>query len=194
MDDAIACYRQALKINPRSADACANLGVAFFQRGQTKEAIDFWQQALEIKPDQVYVQNNLAWALATTSDASLRNGAKAVALAKQASESGRDRDPVILRTLAAAYAETAQFSEAITTVRRAMQLATEQKNNTLATALQKELELYEEGHAAARGSACGVTMRMTVVIDGRYSTGQVMREMPAESFSPAPVSRLHRGV
>ncbi len=144
-DGAIACYRQAIKINPRSAEACANLGVASYQKGQTQEAIDYWQRALEINPDQVSVENNLAWSLATAPDASLRNGAKAVALARQAGQSKGDGDAVILRTLAAACAETGQFPEAIRTVRRALQLAAEQKNDALASALQKELELYLMG-------------------------------------------------
>ena len=41
----------------------------------------------------------------TTSDASLRNGAKAVALAKQGNQLSGGGNPMILRTLAAAYAE-----------------------------------------------------------------------------------------
>ena len=70
----MVCYRQAIKLNPRLADAYANLGVALSQKGQTKEAVDSWQRALEINPGQIYVQNNLAWLLATTPDAALRNG------------------------------------------------------------------------------------------------------------------------
>ena len=48
--------------------------------------MEAWQKSLEIVPDQVNVQNNLAWLLATGPEESLRNGAKAVALATQASQ------------------------------------------------------------------------------------------------------------
>jgi tetratricopeptide (TPR) repeat protein len=141
----IVCYRQAIKINPRSADAYANLGVALSQEGKTKEAMDSWQSALEINPGQVYVQNNLAWLLATTPDAALRNGAKAVALAQQASQLSGGANPAILRTLAAACAENGSYALAADTARRALGLATEQKSEGLVTTLQKEIKLYEAG-------------------------------------------------
>jgi protein O-mannosyl-transferase len=143
LDLAIACYRQELKINPRSADACANLGLAFFQKGQSKEAMESWQLALEINPDQVTVQNNLAWLLATANDQSLRNGPKAVALAAKASQSSGGANPVLLHTLAVAYAEQGSPGLAAATARRALELAVAQKMNALAATLQKEIKIYE---------------------------------------------------
>ncbi|MGD1083144.1 MAG: tetratricopeptide repeat protein [Verrucomicrobiota bacterium] len=145
---AIVCYRQAIKINPRFADAYANLGVALSQKGETKEALDSWQKALEINPAQIYVQNNLAWSLATTPDATLRNGAKAVALATQANQSSGSGNPAILRTLAAAYAETGDCARAATTARRALELAQGRKNDGLAATLREELKLYQAGKPA----------------------------------------------
>jgi tetratricopeptide (TPR) repeat protein len=142
---AIVCYRQALKINPRLADAYANLGVALSQKGETKEAMDSWQEALKINPDQVYVQNNLAWLLATTPDASLRDGAKAVALATRANQLSGGGDPMMLHTLAAAYAEEGSYGLAAVTARRGLALAAGQKNDALAATLQKEIKLYEAG-------------------------------------------------
>jgi tetratricopeptide (TPR) repeat protein len=142
-DAAIACYRQAVKINPRSADICANLGLAFARKGEIKSAMDSWQQALEISPNQFSVQNNLAWLLATTPDPSLRDGAKAVALATQASQSSGGGNPVILHTLAAAYAEQGSYGLAAATARRALELAGQQKQDALAAALQQEIKLYE---------------------------------------------------
>ncbi len=142
---AMVCYRQAIKLNPRLADAYANLGVALSQKGQTKEAVDSWQRALEINPGQIYVQNNLAWLLATTPDAALRNGARAVALAQQASQLSGGGNPAILRTLAAACAEDGSCALAADTARRALGLAVAQKNEGLAATLQKEIKLYEAG-------------------------------------------------
>jgi tetratricopeptide (TPR) repeat protein len=139
---AIVCYRQAIKINPRSADAYANLGVVLSRKGEIKEAIDSWQEALEINPGQVYVLNNLAWLLATTPDAALRNGAKAVALAQQAGQLAGGDNPAILRTLAAAYAEAGNYEMAAATARRGLYVALAQKNDALAATLQKEIKLY----------------------------------------------------
>lgn len=140
---AMACFRQAVKINPRSADAWANLGLACFRAGECKEAIDSWQQSLAIKPDQQLVQNNLARLLATATDASLRDGAKAVALAAQANQSSGGGNPVILQTLAAAYAEAGSYELAVAAARQALELAVAQNDGKLAATLKKEISSYE---------------------------------------------------
>ena len=57
-------------------------------------------------------RNNLAWLLATSSDASIRDGNRAIELAKQAVQLSGGKDADYLRTLAAAYAETGRFAEA----------------------------------------------------------------------------------
>jgi tetratricopeptide (TPR) repeat protein len=151
MEEAAVCYRQTLKIRPRFVNAAANLGLALFQQGLMREAAETWQQALEINPAQPSVQNNLAWILATSSDASLRDGAKAVALAEAASQLAGGANPEILNTLAAAYAEVGRYADATATARRALALAAEQKDEALRATLPKEIELYEAG-APIRGA------------------------------------------
>ena len=148
--EAIAQFRNALEINPDFAQAreglggaYANLGLAFFQKGETREAIDSWQHALEVKPDQGNVQNNLAWLLATAPDASLRNGARAVTLAERANQLSGGGNPIVLHTLAAAYAEAGHYGDAAATARRALEFAAAQKNDDLTAKLQMEITLYE---------------------------------------------------
>jgi tetratricopeptide (TPR) repeat protein len=141
--EAIACYRQALSINPRFAQAWAGLGMACFNNGQWKEAGESWQKSLEINPAQPQIQNNLASLLATASDASLRDGPRAVALAEQANQSAGGANPIILCTLAAAYAEGGNFPLAAATARRALELAVQQKQDSLAATLQEQIKLYE---------------------------------------------------
>jgi Flp pilus assembly protein TadD len=75
----------------------------------------------------------------------LRNGAKAVELARRANSLTGGENPVIFRTLAAAFAEAGRFSEAVETAQRALQLAGAQSNTKLAGALQSEIELYQAG-------------------------------------------------
>ena len=86
-------------------------GGALFQKGNVGEAIAQFQKALQINPDDLQVQNNLAWILATAPQASLRNGNKAVELARQANELTGGKNPIILHTLAAAFAEAGQFDK-----------------------------------------------------------------------------------
>jgi tetratricopeptide (TPR) repeat protein len=87
-------------------------------------------------------RNNLAWLLATSSDASIRDGNRAIEVAEQSVQLSGGKDPNYLRTLAAAYAEVGQFSEAIATAEQAMQIASVQGKSKLATILEKEVILY----------------------------------------------------
>jgi len=145
-EEAIAHYLEVVRINPAYAAAHYNLGNALLQQGQMGDAIEHLQKALELLPGNVAIQNNLAWVLATAPQASLRNGARAVQLAAQASQSSGGNNPIILHTLAAAYAEAGQFSSAVQTAQKALQLAEAQSNANLATALRREMKLYEAGH------------------------------------------------
>jgi tetratricopeptide (TPR) repeat protein len=145
MDEAISQYQRALEIKPDYAEAHCNLGVALGQKGRVDEAITQYQQALQIQPGVAEAQNKLAWLLATCPQASLRNGAKAVELARQANGSTGGENPAILHTLAAAFAEAGRFSEAVETAQRALHLAGEQSNTGLAGQLQLELQLYQAG-------------------------------------------------
>jgi tetratricopeptide (TPR) repeat protein len=145
LDEAIAHFRQALQLDPRNAKAHGNLGNALLQKGNAAEAIAHFQQALQIEPADQATQNNLAWLLATCPDASLRNGQKAVELAEQANHLTGGGNPVVLCTLAAAYAEVGRYSEAVQTAQRGWQLAKAESSTELAGKLQFELKLFQAG-------------------------------------------------
>ena len=147
MDEAIAHYQKVLELRPESADARANLGSIFLAKGRVRDAIAQYRDALRIAPDNVAAQSNLAWVLATAADPSLRNGSEAVLLAERAeSESSRSENhAIVLRILAAAYAETGRFVEAKKTAEQALQAAEIQGNSTLSNALRDEISLYELG-------------------------------------------------
>jgi Tfp pilus assembly protein PilF len=99
----------------------------------------------EISAQDPLGRNNLAWLLATSPDASIRDGNRAIELAKEAVRLSRGKDPNYLRTLAAAFAEAGHFGEAEETARQALQAAERRSNSTLANALQDEIALYELG-------------------------------------------------
>jgi len=145
VDEAITHFQQAAHIAPFNAAIQNTLGSTLLQKGRVDEAITHFQQALQIDPADPGAQNNLAWLLATCPQASLRNGAKAVELARQANELAGGKNPVILSTLAAAFAEAGRFSEAVETAQHALQLAGAQSNTKLAGALQSEIKLYQAG-------------------------------------------------
>ena len=145
IDDAIAHYRESLKIQPNDVDTHTSLGTALMRKGIPAEAIREFQIALQINPQSINALNYLSWALATCSDDSLRKGDTATGLAEQARNLTNGRDPLVLRTLAAAYAETGNYSKAIEVASAGLTLAREQKNPRLAASIQKELALYQAG-------------------------------------------------
>jgi tetratricopeptide (TPR) repeat protein len=144
-DEAIAHFRKALEIRPDFPNADNNLGVALAKKGLVDEAIAHWRMTIKVDPQYVNAWNNLAWVLATNPTASVRNGAEAVGLALRANQLSGGGNPAILRTLAAAYAESGRFTEAAETGRRALQLAATQTNTVLINALRVQIKLYEAG-------------------------------------------------
>ena len=137
--------REALKINPRDADAHNNLGLALLQIGNEKEAAAEFKQSLVIEPNHMNAATNLAWILATSPDAATRDGAKAVELAEGVLRHAGHPNAIALRTLAAAYAEDGLFSDAISAADEGRQLAKAQGNTGLAEDLQRAISSYQMG-------------------------------------------------
>jgi tetratricopeptide (TPR) repeat protein len=148
MDEGIMQFQKALESRPDFAEAHNNLGNAFLQKGLVDEAIAHFQKALEIRPDFADARDNLdnaAWLLATSPEASLRNGPKALALARQLDRLSGGNNPAILDTLAAACAENGQFPEAVDAAQRALELARSHNNTTLADTLRQQIKLLQSG-------------------------------------------------
>jgi len=143
LEEAIAHYKTVLELDPGYGGALNNLGAAYTQLGRVPEAISEYRKALDLQPENVDALKDLAWALATSPQAALRDGAAALALAKKAGQLTGEKNPLVLRTLAAAYAETGSCGMASVTARHALDLAIGQKNDALAATLQKEIKLYE---------------------------------------------------
>ena len=144
-DEAIESFRKAIQIKPNFSEALDNLGVALAAQGRFDEAIENYRQAIQIKPNFSEALNNLAWVLAAGPDDKLRNGAEAVRLAERACELTHNGEPSFIGTLAAAYAESGRFPEAVTTAGKAEQLATDAGSKKLAEENRQRLELYRAG-------------------------------------------------
>jgi tetratricopeptide (TPR) repeat protein len=147
-DNAIVQYEKALAIEPNNAGTRSNLANALARTGRRKEAIAHYRRVLELKPGQVEAQGDLAWWLATSPEAALRDGKAAVALATQANQSSGGGNAMVLRILAAAYAEDGNYQMAAPTAQKALDLANAQGNAALVRVVQKEIRLYESGNPA----------------------------------------------
>ena len=159
LDEAIVQFSKALEIRPKLPDrfspigvrpgiagaAHYNLAIALAKKHETADAIAHYEKAIEAKPDFFQALTNLAWIFASSSDATIRNGPKAVELAEEANRLTGDTSPLVLRTLAAAYAANKSFDKALETSRRALQSAQEGRNSELAEAIRHEMSFYEAG-------------------------------------------------
>jgi tetratricopeptide (TPR) repeat protein len=143
-DEAIKFFQRALQIEPSCAPAHYNLAKALRMAGRTAEALRVCEEAIRSEPDDLQIQNQLAWMLATATEPSLRNGARAVELARLANERSRQGDPLILGTLAAALAETGDFADAGSTAKKAVDLALAAGRRDLADRLAAQRNLYEK--------------------------------------------------
>jgi tetratricopeptide (TPR) repeat protein len=144
--EAMIQFQKVLENNPLDPKANYHLGIALFQTGRVDEAIAHFQKALESQPDFADAWDSLdhtAWLLATSPETSIRNGPKALALARQLARLSEGNNPVILDTLAAACAETGKFSEAIDVAQRALALALSQNNPALANTLRQHIKLFQ---------------------------------------------------
>ncbi len=140
IDQAAGVYEDLLKANPENWLAYRGRGDLQLTHGKQREAIADFEKALEIKPDDSGVLNNLAWVLATSPEESLRDGKRSVELAKKACEVTEYKQPHILSTLAAGYAETGDFNAAVEWSQKALDLGDDTQKDELA----KELASYQE--------------------------------------------------
>jgi len=145
LDSAIQVCRSALLLRPLDPDCHTTLAIALEEKGNPAQAIQHYQKALEVAPGSIPTLTNFAWLLATSQDAALRNGGKAVELAAQANQLVGGTNTIVLRTLAAAYAEKGEFGNAIRTARSAMQLARMHGEDSLTTDLAQQIALYQLG-------------------------------------------------
>jgi len=143
--DALVHYRKLLEIQPENLETRNILGTVLIQQGRIREAIEQWQKALAIQPENGNAMSNLAWVFAASPEDSVRDGARAVELAKNALRISGGKIPMIFRTLAAAYAENGRFREAIETAQHGVALANSQGNPGLAAELQSNIALYQAG-------------------------------------------------
>lgn len=122
-DKALADFTAAIKACPQFSDAYNSRGLLKQYRGQLKDALVDYDLALRYNPYAAEALSNRALIRAAGSDAALRDGKLAVVDATRACELTHWQDAEILATLAAAYAESGQFQDAIQTQMKAVRLA-----------------------------------------------------------------------
>jgi Tfp pilus assembly protein PilF len=148
---AASAYDAVLQVDSNDVPSRVDQAQMYLQMGETTRAVSQLEIALRIDPDFPEALNNLAWILATSSDATIRDGPRAVVLAERACELTQYRQTMMVGTLAAAYAEAGRFDDAITTAQNALELARQNDQKELLLKNQELDELYRK-HEAYHGS------------------------------------------
>ncbi|HEX5106313.1 MAG TPA: tetratricopeptide repeat protein [Pirellulaceae bacterium] len=117
-------------------------GDALLSVGKHAEAVEDYEIALKLEPEDTGVLNNFAWVLATSPDDNVRNAARSIELGTKACELTKYERPHILSTLAAGYAEKGDWENAVKWSTKASELGA--KDPEVGEQLKKELESYQE--------------------------------------------------
>jgi protein O-mannosyl-transferase len=144
LDEAIARFRQVLAAVPDADIAYSNLAQALLRKGDPREALAQYDALLARAPDHPYALSDSAWVLSTWPDDAVRDVQRALDLAKRAHEISKN-DAMVLRALAAAYANAGDFGQAAELAEQAMQIATSHNNALLAAELDMQLRAYRNG-------------------------------------------------
>jgi tetratricopeptide (TPR) repeat protein len=141
---ALQQYTHALEQDDR-------LPMAYYRRAGLYQLERDWARAasdlrsmLALAPDSPNALAQLAWILASSPDAALRDGRKAIAAGEQAVRLTRSRDPEAFSALAAGFAETGSWTEAIDTARRVVEMVSNDPDALeVARARRAQYELRE---------------------------------------------------
>ena len=133
MLNAINQFAYALLLRPDWTEAQAKLRGALVLLANSAEGPRHLQDVVSLAPDSPTILNDLAWLLATSPDPALRDGQNAVRFAEHGCALTGSKNPTLLSTLAAAYAEVGRFSDAINKGEEALSLARSAGNDDIAT-------------------------------------------------------------
>jgi Flp pilus assembly protein TadD len=123
------------------------LAIQMDKAGKFAEAVQAYREVVRLYPNEPMALNNLAWDLAASPRQELRNGREAVQLASKAVELTGQQEPVLIGTLAAAYAEDGQFAKAVEMAEKARAIALLKRHPEVAAINEQLLKLYSAGKA-----------------------------------------------
>ena len=147
---AIEVLTRLLDKDPRNISVLRSRADALLGVGDHDKAIADYERCIKIADNETEdvdlsgILNNLAWVLATSPKDEIRNGKRAVELGERAVELTEEKQPHILSTLAAAYAEIGDFENAIKWSTKSVELGKDEVHDQQEQ-LEKELESYKAG-------------------------------------------------
>ncbi len=141
-DQAVLHYEKVFEIEPTHNAAIEAIYRIHLHNHNMKEVVRILRRATNSMPENLKFTNMLASVLSTTQDDSLRNGAEALELMKDACRRTNYQNPGLLGTLAAAYAETKDFDHAEETARKAIDIAKSSNQPKVVEIVAPQLDAY----------------------------------------------------
>lgn len=140
----IANFLAFLRSEPDNDRARWQLAIELGKLGAAEESCDYFRQALRLNPAFIEAHNSLAWLLATHPDPAVRRPDEAIYHAETACAITHQRHPILLDTLAAAYANAGRFSDALATADKARAIADRAGATPLVEVIDRHRALYRQ--------------------------------------------------
>jgi tetratricopeptide (TPR) repeat protein len=115
-------FDRVIVMDPKMSSAYVYRGLCRERLGKYKEALSDNEKALELRPNDSAIHNNIAYLYVSANDESFRDKAKALEHAKKAAELSKEKNAEILDTLARAYFINGMVKEAVEAENKALQL------------------------------------------------------------------------
>jgi len=186
LDEALKCLEELLAEDADDEPTYLDLSDLLVARAEYRRAIELLDKAVAKFPERGLSGLALAKLLATCPDLSLRNGAKAVALATVVVQA--QQTPQHLEALAVALAEAGRCDEAAKIQQQLVDLAVKLENEELAARLKVELVRYQAGKPCRPASQAAVPPQTpaaeTPAQDERPATDGLQQATPGTDSSP----------
>lgn len=137
---AVTEYAEVVRLNPRAPEARFGYAMALVRLERYREARDSLAELTRLQPDEPQFRHALARLLAAAPDAATRDGSQALSLVQQLLAT--DRTTAVGETLAMAYAEVGNFSQAADVQRQIIEAAGRAGLTPDVRRMQANLRLY----------------------------------------------------
>jgi tetratricopeptide (TPR) repeat protein len=138
-------FDRVILLDFRMNSAYVYRGLCRVSGGKYKEALSDYKRALNFKPNDAGIHNNLAWLYAIAADEKVQDNARALEHAGKAAELSKNSNAEILDTLARAYFINGKVNDAVETEKKAIKLSPDSKQ------FKDNLKMYEEKNAGKAG-------------------------------------------
>ena len=151
LDLALADYNRAIALGANLAFNYDSQASIYEAKDEDEQALASYEKVIQGYPNDVLALSRAAWILATSGQDNLRDGNKAVQYVLKAGQLTEWKQPHFLDILAAAYAETGDFANAVKWEGEFLKTLGSQTDLATRSKVQSRLNLYNAKEPYHRG-------------------------------------------